>query len=876
MNNHQDSTPPKHWLKFFRWFCNPDYVEDIEGDLLERFEKKHLEKKSAKWQFTLDVLRLFRPEIIRPFGQTQTLTNYSMFKNYYKVSIRNILRNKTFSVLNITGLSVGIASCILILIYVKNELSYDTYNSKYDRTYRVLHYFGTEVFPPEDRFPASEHQVWGNAPVGKSLVSYYPEVEESFQFTSADSWLVEYENERFQEDNIVYADSNAFDVFDWKIELGNPKSCLKEPNSIVLSSSLAKKIFGEKNPLGKTLTMDSDTPMKVTGVFEIPSNSHFTFSAMVSMSTFFGNRPEPFDSWGYVDFYTYFTINENANIDLMAERIPEFIKFSGVKGYTVSFEALADAYLNSEAGRQPGPVGSKNNIYLFISVALFILIIACINFMNLSTARSMERAKEVAIRKTIGSQRSSLIFQFLVESILLTAAAGALSMVLVSFGHSYLEQFVGKPLPIDWLFSPVNTLIAISTVILLGVLTGSYPAFVLSGFKPVKVLKGAFKNSSQGVWLRKSLVVIQFSLSIILLVGTTVVYNQLTYLRGFDKGFDSEQMLVIDFGWDGRIHTNLNFIKSELSKHSSVQSVSASRATPGEFFPNAGTGIETPSGEIVSKDPALYAVDFDFVSTYSIEVVAGRSYDERFPSDSSMSLVINEACARMYGYENPADIVGKKFKQWGREGQVIGVVADFNYVSLHKDIEPLTLRFMDRWSTSKLSLKLKSDDYSRTLGELEELWSEIAPFRPFVAYFNDSNFNQQYEADERFGTVFSVFSTLAIFVACLGLFGLTIYSTAQRAKEIGVRKVLGATTRQIVSILSVDFIKLLVASLVLAIPVSLYVMNNWLEGFAYRTAIGWEVFALATIGTLALSLVTMSFKTVSAARTNPAEILKDE
>ncbi|MEQ8237914.1 MAG: ABC transporter permease [Cyclobacteriaceae bacterium] len=869
-------SPPRWALRFFRWFCDPDYVEDIEGDLIERFGKRSSDKKAAKWLFALDVLRLFRPGIIKSFEGSKSLNYYGMFKNYYKVGVRNILRNKTFSFLNVTGLSVGIASCILIMIYVKNELSYDAFNSKYDNTYRVLHYFGTEIFPVEERFPLSEHQVWGNAPVGVSLKDFYPEVDHVFQFTSANSWLVEYEDLQFQENDIVYADSGAFHVFDWKMYHGDPKNCLTEPNTVVLSTGLSRKIFGDENPVGKMLTMDSDYPMKVTGVYEIPPNAHLSFDAMVSMPTFQDSRPDAFDTWGYVDFYTYFTLNENADITVMSERIPEFISFSEVKGYTVSFEALADAYLNSEAGRQPGPVGNKNNIYLFISVALCILVIACINFMNLSTARAVERAKEVAIRKTIGSLRGALIAQFLVESFLLTTCAGLLAFGLVILGHPYLETLVGKALPMMWLTSLENVTLAVVALLVLSVITGSYPAFVLSNFKPIKVLKGSFRNSSEGIWLRKSLVVLQFSLSIVALVGTAVVYNQLSYLKSFDKGFDSEQILVIDYGWDSRVQQNINFIKSEFAKHNAVASVSASRATPGEFFPNAGTRIEAPNGEMIAKDPALFEIDNDFIETYDINVIAGRGFKRSFPKDSSSSLIINEACARYYGYNNAADAVGKKFSQWGREGQIIGVVKDFNYVSLHSDIEPLALRYSTGQTTSRLSLKLKSGDYSRTLAELEDIWIRVAPYRPFVTYFNNANFNDQYEADERFGTVFSVFSGLAIFVACLGLFGLTIYSASQRAKEIGVRKVLGASTQRIVALLSYDFIKLFALSLVVSIPISLFVMNHWLEDFAYRITVGWEVFALATAATLLVSLVTMSFKTVSVARTNPAEILKDE
>ncbi|MEM7297276.1 MAG: FtsX-like permease family protein, partial [Bacteroidota bacterium] len=770
--------------------------------------------------------------------------------------------------------------CILIMIYVHNELTYDTFNSKYDRTYRVLHHFrGEKDYSELDQIPVSEYQVWGCAPIAQSLKDFYPQVEDVFRFTSDFDWLVEYKGKRFQEKGIAFADSTAHKVFDWNWIAGDPETALTRPNTIILSKEMAKKYFGDEDPIGKTLIMDGEDPFEVTAVYEIPSNSHFSFPGFISMTTFIKRRSEVFDWWGYADFYTYFTINENADIAQLEQRIPDLLTTytkEQASWYSFRLEPMADAYLDSEAGRQPGPVGNENNIYVFISVAIFILIIACINFMNLSTARSVERAKEVAIRKAIGSQRRTLIFQFLIEAMILTFSAALLAAGLVSISHSYLEILVGKTLPATWLFAPQNVLIGIFLFASLGLLTGSYPAFVISSFQPIKVLKGSFKNSSEGVWLRKALVVLQFSLSIILIVGTAVVYNQLNYLRDYDKGFDSEQVLVVDYGWDPQVQQSLDYVKSEFLKHTAVQAIAASRATPGDFFPNAGTSIEAPDGEMTGHSPALYEIDEDFIPTYGMQMVAGRNYAKEFPTDSSSSMILNEAAARLYGYDNPADIIGKKFDQWGREGQVVGVVNDFNYLSLHREVEPLALRYSTKSTTSMLSLKLSSTNYYQTLEELEELWNELVPHYPFVAHFNDANFNKQYEEDERFGTTFSIFSGLAMLVACFGLFGLTIYSTAQRTKEIGVRKVLGASIRQLVTLLSTDFLKLYLISLLIAIPVSWYTMNSWLDGFAYQIQLDWKVFFLAASATLIVSFITMSFKTVSAALANPTESLRDE
>lgn len=880
MSSKHIKAPPKWALKFFRWFCNPDFVEDIEGDLLERFEKRTNENKSARWLFALDVAKLFRPGIIKAANGGQKLTNYAMISNYYKVSMRNILRNKTFSLLNISGLSVGIASCILILLYVNNELSYDTYNSKYDQTYRVIHYYGQQGESPDyATLPTKEYQVWGNAPVAPSMQDYFPEVDQVFRFTSDDPWLFDYKGITYSEDDIVFADSTAFDIFDWNMLAGDPKTALVSPNSIVLTKELAKKYFGDENPVGETIIMDSEDPFQVTGVMEIPTNSHFSVNGLVSMSTFRGRRPGIFDSWGYVDFYTYFTLKPGASIEQLREKVPDFIdkNFTSSFNYHIEFEPLSDAYLYSEAGRQPGPVGSMSNIYIFTSVAIFILLIACINFMNLSTARSVERAKEVAIRKTIGSQRRSLIYQFLIEAILVTFIASLMAATLVFFGHSLLENISAKTLPIDWLFSIKNLLIALVGILMIGIVAGSYPAFVLSTFKPITVLKGSFKTSSKGIWLRKSLVVLQFALSIILLAGATVVSSQLDFLRKYDLGFNSEQVLVIDFGYDGKVQRRREYLKQQFINHPDVEMVSVSRATPGDFFPNAGTGVADPvSGEITYKGPAIYEVDEDFIPTYQMNMVAGRNFSDDFPLDSANALILNESAAKLFGYPNPQDVIGQSFAQWGREGKVVGVVEDFNYVSLHNEVEPLSIRFGTQYNVSTISLKLNSQDFSTTLGELEDIWQEIVPHRPFDSRFADQNFEAQYDADERFGMIFSVFSALAIFVACLGLFGLTIYSTAQRNKEIGVRKVLGASISHIVAILSKDFLVLFIIALFIAVPLSWYVMNSWLDGFAYRITLGFGVFAISSVITLAVAFITMSFKTVNAALANPVDSLRDE
>ncbi len=873
--------PPQSFLRFFRWFCHPDLQVPIEGDLTELYQERRKETGPARanLRFLQDVLLLMRPDIIRPIGGYSKQNNIGMINNYIKVGARNINRNKAFSALNITGLSIGIACCVLISIYVKNELSYDTYNSQYHHTYRVLHHLGWgRDVDLKTTIPLEEYQVWGCAPVSEAIQEFYPEIKSVFRFTSPNPWLVQYEDARYQEDNVIFGDSTAFDVFDWPVLAGNPSTALIAPNSIVLTKPLADKYFGNRNAIGETLILDSTEPFQVTAVIDLPANSHFKFDAMLSMSAFKNMRPEIFDTWGYVDFYTYFTTHPESDVAHMSAAIPDLLKKHEIykEGYLIAFEPLANAYLRSPAGRQPGAVGSLANIYIFGSVAIFILLIAGINFINLSTSRSVERAKEVAIRKTIGSGRGALVSQFLIETILLTLLASLIAIAMVALAHPYLELLSGKELPISWLFSYQYLLLAVGFILTIGLLAGAYPAIMFSRFQPVKVLKGSFKTSGEGVWLRKSLVVLQFTLSVMLLVGASVIYNQLDHLRQHELGFDPEQVLVVDYGWDMQVQRNLQRIKTEFTKHPDVKMISASRATPGDFFPNGGTEIEGPGGETIAESPAIYEIDENFVPTYEMSVVAGRNFSKDFPTDSTTALMLNVSAARLFGYANPEDIIGKRFEQWGREGRVIGVVEDFNYVSLHEAVEPLAMRYGTFYNTSKFSIRLSSQNHSNTLQELEEIWNKLVPHRPFLAHFEDDKFNDQYQADERFGMIVATFSGLAILVACLGLFGLTVYSTAQRAKEIGIRKVLGAPVFQIVALLSKDFMTLFVTSLIISIPLSWYLMSSWLDGFAYRISMGWELFAIAVVITLMISLLTISWKTVSTALANPVKSLRDE
>jgi len=800
----------------------------------------------------------------------------SMFRHFFKIAYRNLLRRKVYSLINIAGLAIGMACCLLITYYVLHEISYDRYNTKADRIYRVAHAYGEAEI--KGKPSPEEFQIWGNAPIGAAMVTDFPEIEKLVQFTSPNPYLLQYGDKRFQEENIPFMDSSAFEVFSWKMLAGDPHTALKFPNSIVLTKSIAQKYFGKENPVGKSLKVDNRVTYTVTGLMDdLPSNSHFNFDALISMTTFRQIRPEVFGEWGYIDFYTYFLLKKGSSIESIQKRMPAFVKSHNKEiGYTTAFEPLTSAYLHSRAARQPGPTGSLTNVYIFSCVAVFILLIACINFINLSTARSMERAKEVGVRKAMGVNNVGLIRQFLSESLLISLIAAILSLVIASLALPLIAELSGKSFTSTSFFSLKIFALVILFGLVIGLLSGIYPAFVLSRFQAIQVLKSGKMPSIGGVSLRKALVVFQFTLSIALIAGTAIVSYQLDHIRQHDLGFNQEQMVVIDFGGDNVVQSQVASIKHRLKQHPAVLSATASRAVPGEFLPNAYTEIQSAQGEMLGRGPLLYEIDEDFIPDYKIKMIAGRPYSREFTSDTMKSLIVNEAGAKLFGYTKPADIIGRKFSQWGREGVVIGVVKDFNFRSLHQPVEPLALRFSESYVLNRISLRIKADHVNQTLVDLRKIWNEVAPQRPFLYHFLDESFSKQYDADQHFGNLFRLFAGLAILIACLGLFGLSTFTTEQRTKEIGIRKVLGSSVQGIVVLISKDFVKLILISIVIAIPICWYGMSQWLNNFPYRIDISPLVFLQSGVIAILIAIITISWQSIAAAIANPVDSLRDE
>lgn len=793
-----------------------------------------------------------------------------MFKNYLKIAFRNLWRHRVFSFINIMGLTVGMTACFLIFLYVKFELSYDAFNSKADRIYRIV----CDIKTPTETLHAGGPS-WAVPPNTKDA---FPEVE-AFTRVLSDEVLVRKGDIKFQQDNAVWADSAFFDIFDFKMIKGNPKTALTDQLSVVFTESTAKKYFGDKDPMGQTLLLTGDAlPAKVTGIIkDVPENSQIKADMLLSMSTITGRFNRNLDSqWGNYGARAYLLLKPHTDPQKLTAKFPAFLEarngteMKKLQMYpTLFLEKLRDVYLRST--RDGSNSGNINNVYIFSVIAVFILLIACINFINLTTARSVERAKEVGIRKVVGAAKHQLIRQFIGESVILCLIAFILTVILAALLLPLFNQLAGKKISDTIFYHPTYILLVLFSSVMIGFLAGLYPALVLSSFKPVIVLKGRFATGTRGILLRKGLVVMQFTISIALIISTLVVYNQMKYMRNQDLGFSKDQMMVIDTNGDPGKKA---FVQS-LTGLPNVKSVALSGSVPGGGNPGAYSEIENKKGDMQIANLDLYFVDFDYVPQYKIKILAGRAFSRDFATDTTQAMILNEAAIKMFGYSSPQQAIGKRFKQWGREGKIIGVMKDFHFRSLQQEIKPLSMR-IEPDGCNLVSVNVAASNLPSTITAIENKWKSLIPNRPFSYFFLDEYFDKQYRSEERFGNLFLNFAVLAIFISCLGLLGLASYSTIQRTKEIGVRKVMGASVSNIVGLLSKDFLKLVLISFFIAGPVAGYFMYKWLQDFAYRVGLNWWVFLVAGMLAVFIALFTISFQAIKAAVTNPVKSLRTE
>jgi putative ABC transport system permease protein len=793
-----------------------------------------------------------------------------MLKNYFKIAFRNLWRHRVFSLINILGLTVGMTACFLIFLYVRFELSYDKFHSKGDRIYRIICDIKT---PTEVMKPGGPS--WA---VGPHLMGGFPEVEAAVR-TTDDELLVRRGNVKFQEKNSLWADSSFFDMFDFKLIKGNPHTALNEPLSIVFSESAVKKYFGNADPIGQTVLLTGDGfTAKITGVMkDIPENSMIRADMIVSMNTLTRKlNPGLNDQWGNYGNRTYVLLKPGTNAAFFQKQIPAFLeKMNGTEMKqlnmypTLMLEKFPEAYLHSE--RNDNNSGSIKNVYIFSIVAVFILLIACFNFVNLTTARSAERAKEVGIRKVVGAGRRQLTWQFIGESVLICVIAFLLTLGIAALLLPSFNALAGKTLA-NGIFDNMKFIgVLFLASIGIGLLAGLYPALVLSSFKPVTVLKGRFSTGTKGILLRKGLVISQFTISIALIISTIIVFLQMRYMRNQDLGFSKDQMMVINTNGDPAKVAFMHAVEGMPN----VKSVSMSSSVPGGGNMGAYSKIQNVKGEMQIANLDLYFVDFDYLKQFDMKMVAGRMFSRDFMTDTTQSMILNESAAKMFGYRTPQAAVGRDFNQWGRQGKIIGVVKDFHFKSLQNEIKPLSIRIEPN-GCNLVSIKVSANNLPGTISAIENKWNTLIPARPFSYFFLDEYFDEQYKSEQRFGKLFLNFSILAIIISCLGLLGLASYSTMQRTREIGIRKVLGATVSNIVNLLSKDFLKLVIVAIVIASPIAYFAVHKWLQDFAYRIPISWWIFVVAAVAAALIAVLTVSFQAIKAAVTNPVVSLRSE
>ncbi|MEL6444569.1 MAG: ABC transporter permease [Bacteroidota bacterium] len=806
-----------------------------------------------------------------------------MLRTTLKVAWRALLRRKGTTALNVAGLALGLAGALLIALWIQHERSFDRFHTSGDRIYRVVVDYITDGRIAENGFTQGI--------LGPTLEEDYPEVEQAVRLTSTGN-VLRVGDRQFEEGNLAYADADLFAVFDFPFLHGDPATALAEPLTIVLTEAMALKYFDRTDVVGETMATNErvsneGVSLTVTGVVEAtPETSSVQADGLVSMITLEQNGPDwMWGNWYATNFQTYVLLQEGVTQEAMeANMVEMFNRYARERGAEFGsslvflLEPLETMYLTSK--RDGVPHGSLANIYLFGVIALFLVLIACINFANLSTARSMERAKEVGVRKTVGGTRTSLALQFLAEAVMLTTASMVLALLLVQAVLPAFERLTEKTLSLATLGLPAWGLLTLllGTALAVGVLAGTYPAFVLTRFHPAAVLKGTFRTSASGAALRKGLVVVQFAISIALIAATAVVFRQLAFMQERDLGFaantEEGRLLEVPFGGDEQVLAQYDALKAQLVALPGVAEATGSQTLPGYGSPSAGGAVEGPDGTAQNVSVDLYMVDFDFLDVMDLDIVAGRGFDPAFSTDSSEAYLLNETAAREFGYTDVADAVGKSAGFWGRGGTIIGIVEDFHPYGLRSEIPTLGLRIENQ--ITRFTLRLKTDDLPATIASIDDLWQAAVPHRPFSYYFVDETFDAQYRAETRFGQVFAVFAVLAIFIACLGLFGLASFTAAQRTKEIGVRKVLGASVPGLVTLLAKDFLVLVVAGFAVAVPVVWYGMSRWLADFAYRTDVGVLVFLLAGGLALGVALLTVTSQSLRAATTDPINALRYE
>lgn len=889
----------KKWKKELK--KNPSFEEsdilEMESHLLLLIEEYQQEGKDETSAFELaverfgaldkvggDVFKVRTTKVIPRASWQESSWIPLLIRNYIKTLGRNIYRNKFYTSLNLVGLSIGMVCCLLIILFVKDELSFDRHHINADRVYRVTLKFNVG---------SGNHWAPIGPPVAKGMKDAIPEIEETVRFfrVGGNFNIFNYQNEKFKATKGVYADSSVFKVFTYPLLHGNPETALIEPRSIVLSSEMAQAFFGNENPIGKTIEVtDWDNfQLTVTGVLdEMPKSTHFPFNYLLSMSTFYdftsGPDWDPDQSLTWAGIYTYILLNETAEQAVVQSKLPGFMDnfyariaeedMQPSEMATMILQPLPDIHLHSSLEKEYEANSDMTYVYVFGVIAIFVLLIACSNFINLTTARASNRMREIGIRKTLGAVRSQLALQFLGESILLSFLALVLAYGLAVLMLPLLNQITGKSFTIESILTAQIIWSFISVALFAGIISGIYPAIYMSGFSPVKVLKGLTPNSSNNAFLRKGLVVFQFAISMFLIIGTTVVFNQLGYLRSEQMGFDKEGVINIPlFGeFEDVLRQNSETIKQELLRNPDIISVAMGGDYPGKRFSVEAVIPEGRSDdEEISVRIADDGVDHDFIPTMGINLVEGRNFSKQGPTDST-AWIINQEAVKKLELEEPIGHI----LNWGSySGPIIGVVENFNYASLHTQVEALVLPLLPNRG-NYLFVRTQAKSVNDVLSFLDQEVKKFAPSAVFEYSFLSEEFDKLYRSEDQMSSVFWYFSFVAILIACMGLFGLSTFMINQRAKEIGVRKVMGASIRSILMLVSWNFVKLVGIAFVLSVPIVYLVMSKWLSSFAYKTSIELWMFIGAGVLVLIISLLTIGFQTFKSAISNPVKALRSE
>jgi putative ABC transport system permease protein len=795
-----------------------------------------------------------------------------MFRNYLLLAVKNFRKHKMFSLINILGLTVGITCCLMIFLFILNEFSYDKFHKNGKNIYRVMRVSkkesGTRYIP------------YLSPPYAGALLNDYRDAVEKTVRVSPDNALINYNGVSFNEKKIILADRNFFEFFSFRLLKGNAASVLNDPMSIVMTASAAKKYFGSEDPMGKILTYNKDMRLKVTGIVEnIPANSHLEFD-MVIPTTHWSNTPW-FQQWPANGLFVYIQLNPAVRPEQLEKQFPAFMdkymgKYYREAGFKMdlTIRPLHGIYFEGENPADPVKHGSKKMVYIFMSIAMLILVIACINFMNLATARAADRSKEVGLRKVLGAVRSQLTIQFIFESLLFTTIAAILAVLLLQLIMPAYTSFLGYKLPAYW-NKPWIYIFTIGVIVIVGVFAGSYPALMLSSFSPIESLKGKLKTGYYGAFFRKILVVFQFGISVLLIISVTIVMQQMRYVSSTDLGFAKEQSMIIRLD-NGAIYDKKCQFKNELQRDPAVTSVSLMSGEPGGFHDGYTMEAEGRPGDNIPVNTEF--TDFEFAKTLGLKIIAGRDFSPAFVTDSTESVLINRTAATRMGY-TPEQAVGKWIKTSTVDSfrrTIRGVVEDYHFTSLKQAITPLVIS-PGRKNDRRLALiKFKTASLQQVIERIKKMYRTAAPDYPFEYEFLDERFDNLYRSEMKQQTLLTVFSVIAICIACLGLFGLASYTAIKRTKEIGVRKVLGSSVQSIALLLSKDLMKPVLLGTVIAIPCGYIIMQKWLEDFAYRTSFNWWILAMAAIIVLLIALFTISIQAVKAALANPIRTLRRE